>query len=140
MPAEWAVGRCQLVGNSKGQCTISKILFPLLLHTFIEQNIFFPQTCFAYLISEQKFTVWRTIARRRNGNIHFLFLKTYKTIFFCHGCVRNIRLKLLDSTRSRKYSSICLKTRKYDFFKFLYLLFMFKQFGVYMPMGYMFSK
>ena len=52
------VGRCQLGGNSKGQCTISKILFPLLLYTFIEQNIVFPKTCFAYTISEQKFTVW----------------------------------------------------------------------------------
>ena len=51
------VGQCQLGGNLKGQCTISKILFPLLLYTFIEQNIFFPETCFAYPISEQKFTV-----------------------------------------------------------------------------------
>lgn len=51
------VGRCWLGGNSKGQCTISKILFPLLLYTFTEQNIFFPKTCFAYPISEQKFTV-----------------------------------------------------------------------------------
>ena len=51
------VGRCQLGGNSKGQCTISKILVPLLLYTFKEQNIFFPETCFACPISEQKFTV-----------------------------------------------------------------------------------
>ena len=36
----------------------SKILFPLLLYTFIEQNIFFSETYFAYPISEQKFTVW----------------------------------------------------------------------------------
>ena len=50
-------GRCQLGGNWKGQCTISKIIFPLHLYTFIEQNIFFPETCFAYPISEQKFTV-----------------------------------------------------------------------------------
>ena len=48
------VGRCSLSGNWKGQCTISKILFPLLLYTFTEQNIFFPETCFAYPISEQK--------------------------------------------------------------------------------------
>jgi len=52
------VSRCSLGRNSKGQCTISKIVFPLLLYTFIEQNIFFPETYFAYLISEQKFTVW----------------------------------------------------------------------------------
>ena len=49
------VGRCQLGGNSKGQCMISKILFPLLFYTFIEQNIFFPETCFAYPIFEHKF-------------------------------------------------------------------------------------
>ena len=54
------VGPCQLGGNSKGQCATSKILFPLLLHTFIEQNIFFPETCFAYSISEPKFMVWPT--------------------------------------------------------------------------------
>ena len=35
------VGWCQLASNSKGQCTFSKILFPLHLYTFIEQNIFF---------------------------------------------------------------------------------------------------
>ena len=51
------VGRCQIGGNAKGQCMISKILFPLLLYAFIEQNILFPETCFAYPISEQKFTV-----------------------------------------------------------------------------------
>ena len=51
------IGWCWLGGNSKGQCMISKILFPLLLYTFTEQNIFFPETCFAYPISEQKFTV-----------------------------------------------------------------------------------
>merc|ERR1712079_310132 len=52
------VGRCYLGGNLKGQCTISKILFPPLLYTFTDQNIFFPETCFAYPISKQKFTVW----------------------------------------------------------------------------------
>ena len=39
------VGWCWLGGNSKGQCTISKIFFPLLLYTFLEQNMFFPKTC-----------------------------------------------------------------------------------------------
>ena len=29
----------------------------MLLYTFTEKNIFFPETCFAYPISEQKFTV-----------------------------------------------------------------------------------
>ena len=51
------VGRYYLGSNSKGQCTISKILFSLLLYTFTEQNIFFSETCFAYPISEQEFTV-----------------------------------------------------------------------------------
>ena len=50
------VGLCQLGGNLKAQCKISKILFPLLLYKFIDQNIFFPGTFFAYPISEQKFT------------------------------------------------------------------------------------
>ena len=35
-------GRCQLGGNSKVQCMISKILFFLILSTFIDQKIFFP--------------------------------------------------------------------------------------------------
>ena len=51
------VSQCQLGGNLKGQCTISKILFPLILSSFIEQNIFFTETCFACTSSEQKFTV-----------------------------------------------------------------------------------
>ena len=46
---------CSLARPSKGQCTISKILLPLILYTFIEQNTFFPETCFAYTISEPKF-------------------------------------------------------------------------------------
>ena len=49
---------CSLARPSKGQCTISKILSSLIFSLFIEQNIFFPETCFAYPISEQKFTVW----------------------------------------------------------------------------------
>ena len=48
---------CSLAQPSKGQCTISKILFSLIFSLFIEQNIFFPETCFAYTISEPKFTV-----------------------------------------------------------------------------------
>ena len=37
---------------------ISKILSSLINSVFIEQHIFFPETCFAYTISEPKFTVW----------------------------------------------------------------------------------
>ena len=48
---------CSLARPSKGQCTISKILSSLIFSLFIEQNIFFPETCFAYTISEPKFTV-----------------------------------------------------------------------------------
>ena len=49
---------CSLAPPSKGQCTISKILFSLIFSLFIKQNIFFTETCFACTISEQKFTVW----------------------------------------------------------------------------------
>ena len=37
---------------------ISKIIFPLVLSTFIEQNIFFPDTYNAFTIFEPDFTVW----------------------------------------------------------------------------------
>ena len=50
-------GRCWLGGNLKGQCTISKILFLLVLSTFIEQNIFFPETYNAFTISKPDFTL-----------------------------------------------------------------------------------
>ena len=71
------VGRCYLGGNSKGQCTISKILFPLFLYTFIEQNIFFPETCFAHPISEQKFMVCFLVGQGLKLNC-FLHLLLYK--------------------------------------------------------------
>ena len=48
---------CSLARPSKGQCTISKILSSLIFSLFIEQNIFFPETCFACTISQPKFTV-----------------------------------------------------------------------------------
>ena len=41
------VGRCWLGGNSKGQCTISKVLFSLILPIFIEQKAFFSERCVA---------------------------------------------------------------------------------------------
>ena len=50
---------CSLAWPSKGQWRISKILSSLIFSLFIEQNIFSPDTCFAYTISEPKFTVWR---------------------------------------------------------------------------------
>ena len=36
---------------------ISKILSSLIFSLIVEQNIFLPETCFAYTISEPKFTV-----------------------------------------------------------------------------------
>ena len=48
---------CSLAQPSKGQCTISKILSSLIFSLFIERNIFFLETCFAYTISEPKFTM-----------------------------------------------------------------------------------
>ena len=47
-----------LAWPSKGQWTISKILSSTVYSIFIEQNIFFPASCFAYTISEPKFAVW----------------------------------------------------------------------------------
>ena len=47
-----------LAQPSKGQCTISKILSSLIFSLFIEQNTFFPEACFTYPNSEQKFAVW----------------------------------------------------------------------------------
>ena len=37
---------CCLAWLSKGQCKISKTLFPLILFTFIEQNVFFSRNMF----------------------------------------------------------------------------------------------
>ena len=48
---------CMLARPSKGQCTNSKIFPPLLLTVKVDQNIFFPETCFASTISEPEFTV-----------------------------------------------------------------------------------
>ena len=53
----WLTGRCCLAGGSKGQCRKSKIFLSLLLPMQVDQYIFFPETCFAYTISEPKFTV-----------------------------------------------------------------------------------
>ena len=49
---------CMLVRPSKGQCRNSKFFPPLLLAVKVDQNIFFPETCFASTISEPEFTVW----------------------------------------------------------------------------------
>ena len=46
------------LGSSQWQCTNSKIFPPLLLTVKVDQNIFFPETCFASTISEPEFTVW----------------------------------------------------------------------------------
>ena len=46
-----------LARPSKGQCTISKILFSLIFSLFIEKNIFLSNTCFVYSFSEPKFMV-----------------------------------------------------------------------------------
>ena len=48
---------CMLARPSKGQCRNSKIFPPLLLTVKVDQNIFFPETCFASTISEPEFTV-----------------------------------------------------------------------------------
>ena len=48
--------KCEFFTN--GQFLNLSNFFLPRLYKFIKQNIFFPATCFAYLISEQKFTVW----------------------------------------------------------------------------------
>ena len=64
-PFGWHKWSC-LAWSSKRQCTISKILSSLIFSLFIKQNIFFPETCFAFTISEPKFKVcvkqkWRAL-------------------------------------------------------------------------------
>ena len=49
---------CMLARPSKGQCRNSKIFPLLLLAVKVDQNIFFPETCFASTISEPEFTEW----------------------------------------------------------------------------------
>ena len=49
---------CMLARPSKGQCRNSKIFPPLLLAVKVDQNTFFPETCFASTISHPEFTVW----------------------------------------------------------------------------------
>ena len=57
MPAKWA-GRLVLVRWQLERPMYDfKNSFSPDLYTFIEQNIFFPETCFVYPISEQKFKV-----------------------------------------------------------------------------------
>ena len=48
---------CMLAWPSKGQCRNSKNFPPLLLTVKVDQNIFFPETCFASTISEPELTV-----------------------------------------------------------------------------------
>ena len=57
MQAEWASQLVLVRWQLKRPMYDFKIFFPLLLNVFIEQNIFFLETCFTYPISEQKFTV-----------------------------------------------------------------------------------
>ena len=61
---------CMLARPSKGQCTNSKIFPPLLLTVKVDQNIFFPETCFASTISEPEFTVWHSLLCNKL-NAHF---------------------------------------------------------------------
>ena len=60
-PANWPV-RLNLMVHvskaSKGQCRNLEISPPLLLAIKVDQNIVFPQTCFAYTILNLEFMVW----------------------------------------------------------------------------------
>ena len=70
---------CSLARPSKGQCTISKIFSSLIFSLSIEQNIFFSETCFAYTISEPRFTVWSMAL----GKVNFCDLVTYFVWWRC---------------------------------------------------------
>ena len=60
--------------SSKGQCTISKINFPLILSTFIEQKIFFQGTHFS--IAKHDLAQGGLIV-----NDHLIVLKASPTLF-----------------------------------------------------------
>ena len=86
------VGWCYIGDNWKGQGTISNILFPLLLYTFIEQKLFFPETCFAYPISEQKFTMWSVIVPLKHIFLSTVYLHQWLRRhafidYYCHDCI-----------------------------------------------------
>ena len=75
----WPVGRCCLAGGSKGQCRKSKNFPPLLLAVKVDQNIFFPETCFAsslnWLFEEiEKFVRKVYVFPRKYKYYKFLFL------------------------------------------------------------------
>ena len=67
-PASQPIGHDFMVHvwPSKGQCRNTKIFPPLLLAIKVDQNIFFPETCFASTISEPEFTVCNVTLANKN--------------------------------------------------------------------------
>ena len=72
---------CSLAQPSKGQCTISKILSSLVFFLFIEQNIFFPEICFAYTISEPKIHSVKMWRREKKIHLKKLFTVARKRLW-----------------------------------------------------------
>ena len=75
---------CSLARPSKGQCTISEILSSLIFSLIVEQNIYFPETCFAHTISELKFTVCsQQIVKAKSQVFPFHFFKCFMQAHEC---------------------------------------------------------
>ena len=72
---------CMLARPSKGQCTNSKIFPPLLLTVKVDQNIFFPETCFASTISEPEFTVWDVYNKHLLRKVHLGNVSSVKVYY-----------------------------------------------------------
>ena len=64
--------------------------FSLLLYTFIEQNTFFPETCFTCPISEQKFTVCAGQVEREKNKLILKHVDKH----FLHSCLMKERVFL----------------------------------------------
>ena len=105
MPAEWA-GRPVLVSwHLERPIYNFKILFPLVFSTFIEQNIFLPETCFAYTISEPNFMVCLGSARKSiwlsQGSFYFYLTQNFMFPYW-------IRKKLLCQQYHQKWNTVTM--------------------------------
>ena len=86
---------------------ISKILSSLIFSLFIEQNIYFQETCFAYTTSEPKFMVCRGINTAKFfavslGNYEVLILqkKSNFMIAFCPLIFQRYKIIVLLLTKA----------------------------------------
>ena len=61
------------MATQKGNVRFQKSFFPCFCIHSKAKYIFFPETCFAYPISEQKFTVWSVLICYRIGSRYWNF-------------------------------------------------------------------